>query len=390
MDYLDDLLEKRSSLDEQLETINDRAAAETRALTEPERESAEDLRKRIGIIDERLSDHVAQAEARRAHQTRMGKLERRRADVPEQRTGSPQQEFTSPGRAFIESEEFRSYPGRGQGRAFEVQDFLGLEQRALITTASLAIPKFVWAPVEPVAPVSPLLEVIGTVSVSSGSVEWVEVGADPVAAIVAEGLAKPEATIAITPKSAALDTIAHWVQITRQAMDDATYIRSLIETKLRRGLLRKVESEVAVALAAATLPTASVAAGGNLLSAIRVGVGTVQAAGYNPNAVVLNPADFAALDIAVMGGTLNGPTMGSNFWGLRPVAVASQPAGTATVGDFATGVVWFDRGVSDVFVTDSHAAFFISNILVILAETSGKAAVPEPGALCECTVAATE
>ena len=31
--------------------------------------------------------------------------------------------------------------------------------------------------------------------------------------------------------------------------------------------------------------------------AIRIGVGLVEAAGYTPNAVLLNPADFAALDI---------------------------------------------------------------------------------------------
>ena len=40
-------------------------------------------------------------------------------------------------------------------------------------------------------------------------------------------------------------------------------------------------------------------AGSNLLTAIRMGVGTVQAAGYaNPNAVLLNPADYATLDVS--------------------------------------------------------------------------------------------
>ena len=132
-------------------------------------------------------------------------------------------------------------------------------------------------------------------TVSSGVVDWVEVGADPVAAVVAEGAAKPEATFTMTPKTAALDTIAHWVQITRQALDDAPYIRSLIEGKLRRGLLAKAEADMAAAIVAATLPTAT---GADLSTAIRVGIGTVQGAGYNPNAVVLNPADYAALDVA--------------------------------------------------------------------------------------------
>ena len=189
--------------------------------------------------------------------------------------------------------------------------------------------------------------------------------------------------------SAPLDTLAHWIQITRQALEDATYIRSVIEGKLRRGVTLAIVDQIQAAITAATLPVATVPVGGNLIDAIRVGVGTVQSNGYNPNAVLLNPADWAALDIAVMGGTLNGPTVGTNFWGLTPIASTLQAAGTATVGDFKSGVVWFDRNVSSVFISDSHADLFIKNTLVILAETRGKAAVPEPNAMCECSVSAT-
>jgi hypothetical protein len=38
-------------------------------------------------------------------------------------------------------------------------------------------------------------------------------------------------------------------------------------------------------------------------------------------------------------------------------------------------------------MSDSHQDLFIKNTLVILAETRGKAAEPEPLALCECSVA---
>ena len=118
--------------------------------------------------------------------------------------------------------------------------------RAAITTANLSIPHFVLPPVE-YTTTAPLLEVVGHVMVSSGVVDWVEIGGDPVAAVVPEGTAKPEAAFTVTPKTAALDTIAHWVQITRQALEDATYIRSLIESKLRRGLLNKAEADMAAA-----------------------------------------------------------------------------------------------------------------------------------------------
>ena len=221
-------------------------------------------------------------------------------------------------------------------------------------------------------------------TVSSGVVDWVEVGADPVAAVVAEGAAKPEATFTMTPRTAALETIAHWVQITRQALEDAPYIRSLIEGKLRRGLLAKAEADMAAALVAATLPTAT---GADMSKSIRVGIGKVEAAGYNPNAVVLNPADYATLDIAAAEAGNTGPDRRSTFWGLTAVPASSVTAGTAIVGDFASGATLFDRGVTNVFLSDSHASLFISNILVILAEARLKSAVTEPLAICECTVA---
>src|SRR4029077_8232219 len=129
---------------------------------------------------------------------------------------------------------------------------------------------------------------------------------------------------------APLDTLAHWVAITRQALEDASYIQSVIEGKLRRGIALAIATAVNNALVAAAIPPASVPLGGSLLEAIRVGIGVVQSNGYTPNAVLLNPADWADLDMTVMGGTLGGPTVGSTFWGLTPIASRLQPVGTAT------------------------------------------------------------
>jgi hypothetical protein len=45
----------------------------------------------------------------------------------------------------------------------------------------------------------------------------------------------------------------------------------------------------------------------------------------------------------------------------------------------------FDRRVTNVYITDSHAAEFISNILRILAEARLFSAVVRPEAIVECT-----
>ena len=386
--YLNRLTGERDSLTQAATELAERAAREDRDLTDTEQSSMTGWQKRCAEIDAQLVEYNAQAESQRAYAKLRAQLDTDHDEPAAERRQTTAAVVASAGQAFVDSDEFRSYPGRGQGRAFEIADYTGLEQRALVTTSTLAIPNMVLPPRVQDINIPPLLSVVDVVSTSAGVVEWVTVSGDPQAVVTPEGTAKTEATLTFTPTSAPLDTLAHWVQITRQALEDASYIRSVVEGKLRRGLTLAIADAINDALVAATLPTASVptGAGVTLLDAIRVGIGTVQSAGYMPNAVMLNPADWAALDVAVMGGTLGGPTIGQSFWGLTPIPSRWQTAGVALVGDFRTGVVWFDRNVSSVFVTDSHADNFIKNILVILAETRGKAAVPEPLALCECSV----
>jgi HK97 family phage major capsid protein len=389
--YLDRLLDERTSLTGVMEGLRARAADAGRDLEDAERSELARLQERCVDIDAMLTEHEGQMASARAFAELQSRIEadrERTTDVArrpiENRSG-----LVTPGQSFVDSEEFRTYPGRGQGRAVALEGLLPeLEVRAPITTADLSIPPFAWSgPAQP-AFTSPLIDVVGKVRVSSGTVEWVDEGPDPIAALVAEGAAKPEATVTLTPVTSSLDTLAHWVQITRQALSDASYIRSLVEGKLRRGLLRKIEADIATLLNAATLPTAVDA---DMTKAIRIGIGLVESAGYQPNAVALNPADYAALDVAAGdaagAGTGVVPDRRFTFWGLRPVPVAGLTPGVAIVGDFAEGVTLFDRGVSDVFVTDSHADFFIKNILVILAETRVKSALTATAALAETAAA---
>ncbi len=390
INYLRRLMDERVTLTETEQRMGDMAAAEERDYNEAEEAALAGIKTRCAVIDNQIRTHHEQVESARSFADLQSKLENTReqnAAVTGRglaTRGPVGLETTSFGQAFVDSEQFRSYTGHGQSGRVAIEGYM--ELRAPITSANLYIPHFVLPPVE-YQTSAPLLEVCGRVTVSSAVVDWVEIGGDPLAAVVPEGTAKPEAAFTVTPKSAALDTIAHWVQITRQALEDATYIRSLIESKLRRGLLNKAETDMAAAIDASTavqVATATAAQGG-LLSAIRIGIGKVQGAGFVPNAVALNPADFAALDVAVMGTTDAGPISQTSFWGMKPVAAASIPAGKAYVGDFASGATLFDRGVTNVFLSDSHASLFISNILVILAEARLKSAVTEPLALCECS-----
>jgi HK97 family phage major capsid protein len=393
--YLRKLTDERDSLTQAAQDLSDKAASEDRDLSDTEQQSMRGWQTRCAEIDTQLTEYNAQAESQRAYARLREQLQTADADAGNGRElqrrapARVEQRGASWGDAFVTSDAFTNYPGAGTSPRVELP--FALETRAEISLGDLgtAVPPFTFAPTQP-GVFSPLLDVVGKVVTSSGSVQWVkwtpakQAGPD----VTAEGALKPEAVMVPSVVPGSLETYAHWKGITRQALEDLPQIRSVVENRLRQGLVTALEGAVADAINAATIPpvTGSAAASDTLLGVIRGGIATVQAAGYQPNAVLLNPADFADMDVAIMGGTLNGPTVSGSYWGLRPIASPDVPAGTAYVGDFQSAVELFTRGNADVYLTDSHADYFIRNILLLLAEVRALATVPVPEAAAECTV----
>ena len=293
------------------------------------------------------------------------------------------------GEAFTRSEEFSTYRFRGSSPIVELN--AGQTQARALPTSLQALVDAGLRPsttivdtTPPVAP-TPLLDNVNQVQVSGNAIEfvkWALVAGG--AGVVAEGQPKPSGEWAPTVTPDVLDTIAVWTQLTRQLIEDMPAVRDYIDGEMRRDVARKEEAEAVAALAGATADIPDVA-GDDLLGAIRIGIATVQEAGYEPNAVLLNPQDWAALDNVVMGATMNGPTVGRSFWGLRPIPASSQTEGTAIVGDFRAGVTRFYRSAISLYVTDSHASTFISNVFTLLAERRSKTVVVRPDALAECS-----
>lgn len=285
------------------------------------------------------------------------------------------------GEAFIRSPSYTDFSaGRSTGRRFT---------RALPTTltdVADALTPPVKIDTSPLPETFPLLSVIPATVVSGNSVDYVTWSTvTGGAAKVAEGALKPSAEYAPTSTSATLDTIAVWTHLTRQLVEDAPAVRSTIEQLLAYDVRKAVSAEAAAVLAAATLPTAVNA---DLLTAIRIAKGTVEAAGFMPNVVVLNPADYAALDVAVMGTTVGGaPVTQATYWGLRPVASPDQVAGTAVVGDFTAGMAHYTRGNVDLYLSDSDADDFVKNLVKVLAEQRSKFVVTRADAFCETAAA---
>jgi hypothetical protein len=317
----------------------------------PESESFRELERRSADLDGQIEHLAGLLQARQAADAfdgRTAAAARRREDAPT----SP--ETRSWGEAFVRSDVFANYAMRGSSSRLDVDV---PETRALPTgitdllAAGLSPATTRIDVTPPVAP-TPLLDAMTTINVSGNAIEyvaWSKVAGG--AAKVAEKAAKPSAEYGPVVTSTTLDMIAVYTQLTRQLMEDEAAVRSAIDNELRREILRAEEAEAAAILAGATLPTA---AGDDLMSAIRVGVATVQGEGYNPNAVLLNPADWADLDIAVWNKIVvgaSGPSSQNGFWGLSPISSTEQPAGTATVGDFRAGLNHYTRSQVQLYAT---------------------------------------
>lgn len=358
---------------------------------DPESESFRQLEARSASLDGQI-DHLAglldRRQSNEASDGRLAAAARRRDDMPSAEIAP------SWGEAFVRSEEFANYTLRGSSSRFDVA---APQTRALPTgvadliTAGLTSDKYRVDVTPPEQP-TPLVNAITGISVSTNAIEYIawtkKAGG---AAKVAEKAAKPSAEYGPTVTSTTLDTLAVYTQLTRQLMEDQAAVSSAINNELRREILRAEEAEAAAVLAAAVLPVAAVVAGTSLMGSIRVGMATVQEAGYSPNAVLLNPMDWAEIDLALFSSMIlgpGGPSAGISPWGLSPISASSQPAGTATVGDFRAGVQHYTRSNVQLFVTDSHADTFLSNVFTLLAERRSKTAVVRPAALCECAAGA--
>ena len=298
-------------------------------------------------------------------------------------------EGLSPGQIFTRSrayEDYKSSPRGTSGRvSVDLESLIQTRAPILTTTFAGIIPPDRIAPSAPPAQQTPLLGVIDRIPVTSNSVEWVTYpAAGAPAAVTAEGAAKTETTIAPLLVTVTLETIASWLTVSRQFNEDAGALRAYIDAAMRRGIIDKMEAQAAAVLTGATLPITTNTTG-TLLAGIRRGIATVQAAGYDPQIAVLNPSDYASIDLAVMGGTLRGPVVNGSFFGIRPVPVGAVPSGTAYVGDFQTGMAWLARNDVVMYETDSHASNFVSNLITLLAETRGKAVIHRAEALTKVT-----
>lgn len=213
---------------------------------------------------------------------------------------------------------------------------------------------------------------------------------------------KPQSGFGFERDSTTVKTIAHWIPVTKRALSDAAQIRTMIDSFLRYGLEEALEDELLTGngtgehfLGLYNTPgvqtQAAPAAGEDNFDVLLRARTKVQIGGRaRPTAYVMNPMDWQNIELMRNdGGDFYGagpfartqPTL----WGLPVVQSEAVAPGSAWVGDWNWAVL-YDREQASVQATDSHADFFVRNLVAILAEMRAAFAVLRPVAFCRVTL----
>lgn len=194
-----------------------------------------------------------------------------------------------------------------------------------------------------------------------------------------EGGSKAAITPDFTLVSQAAITVAGYVKTSRQALADGTELQRLIDGVLRRELDKAldvvlVDGAVSPAFtgyeALATAYTSLVYT--PMVDAVSEGVSTMQQAGFQPDAVVLTPADWLAIVTAK--GTANDHYLSGNYLGALPqamrglrVALSSNVAtGKALLIDSTFMDVLMPQRISVTLGFDGND--FTKNLVTVLGE----------------------
>lgn len=221
--------------------------------------------------------------------------------------------------------------------------------------------------------------------ISSNSLEYVRENVfTNSAAPVAEGTLKPESNLTFTKQTANVKTIAHWIQASRQVMDDAPMLESYVNNRLLFGLALVEETQLlngdgtgdnltGLNQVATAYDAALNATGDTRADQIAHAIFQTSESEFEASGIILNPRDWHAIALlkdAEGRYIFGGPAAfaAKVMWGLPVVATKAQALGTFTVGGFDLASQVWDRMDATVEVSREDRDNFVKNMLTILCE----------------------
>lgn len=222
------------------------------------------------------------------------------------------------------------------------------------------------------------------------------------AAEAAEGAAKAESAITFSLVNMPISTVAHWIKISRQLAMDNTALAAYVDTRMRYGVNRRVETQLAVGDGTAPnisgiFDSGNYTAHGYLSGAlgstlakfvlIRKVIGDLVNAGYVPDAILLNPVDWATMETELLT-TAAGQVPFKyddagmpRLFGLPVVQSVGTTADTFAVGSFRQAGTIHNREGVVVELSESDSDNFTKNLVTIRAERRLALATEVPAAI---------
>jgi len=206
---------------------------------------------------------------------------------------------------------------------------------------------------------------------------------------------KPEAALAFARVSAAVETIAAWLPVTKRAMADAAQLRGIINQELREALDEKLEFQILEGSGTSpefvgvknTSGILTQAFGTDLLTTSRKAITNLLTNGNEyPTAFVLSPADWEGLELALFTAAPYLPYQ-KTLWRVPVVEYYGLTTKTGYLANWRKAVLW-DREQASISISDSHADFFIRNLLAVLGEVRAAFGIIKPKAFVKIATAA--
>lgn len=367
---LTEVLELLQARDAEIKSFADKADAEIKATGKIATETRSAL--------EKLSaDGIALAERLQAVEQKMA----RRAFGPAV--------AKSAGEQFTESDDFKALAAKGAGTARIAIKANELNSATTNTNGAVgdAIqPQRLPGVLQPAQREFTIRSLLLPGRTSSNAVEYVEeTGFTNAAATVAEMGASPQSHLKFDLKTVNVKNIGHHIIASRNVLADIPMLQSYIDTRLRYGLAATEEAQLLAGDGSGNnlqglLPQAakfkesvySTVATDTPIDTIRRAVLQVRIAELKPTFAVLNPIDWADIELQKddqgryievsirEGGELR-------LWRLAVVETTVMPVGQFLVGA-TMGAQIFDREDAAVEVATQHADFRLSGKVVIIGE----------------------
>lgn len=219
-----------------------------------------------------------------------------------------------------------------------------------------------------------------------------------------EGDKKAQSDLQFADETTPVKTIAHFVKASRQILDDAPMLESYINGRLTYGLKLKEDRMLlngdgsaggltGLMTKATSFADPASLAKYTIIDQLRLALLQVVLAEYPSNGFVLNPIDWAKIELEkdtqgrnIIGNpqSLAQPTL----WGVPVVQTQAMTAGQFLTGAFSLGAQIFDRQQSGVAVSTENEDDFVKNLVTILCEERLALAIYRPESFVKGSLAA--